>query len=216
MCKRHFLSVGFLLCVVVAGPVLAEPVEFTFQGTIDLVLGTFNPPFDSVAAGDEYTFQFVFESTTPDSEGAPTLGVYLDPIQSFVITIGGASMTDTPDVSYIAVDDETVPGLEFYEVGIGVLTFVFGGQSGLPTGTLSSDALPTTFELGDLSSFQFSVFDVMTEGSAIGSLTSFSDGDENGNGDEIPAASTWGLSVLGLLLLVGAKISFGRGRAAAA
>ncbi len=210
MCKKHSLTAGFLFCVVVVSPALAEPVEFTFQGTIDAALGAFSPPFNAIATGDQYTFRFVFESTTPDSEASPTLGIYYDPIQSFEITIGTASMTDTPDISIIAIDDETVPGQEFYEVGVGKLTFIFGGQTGLPVGTLSSDALPTTFDIDDLTGFQFSVFDVMTEGSAVGSLTFFSDGNGNGNGDpdDIPAASTWGLLALGLLLLVGARVSF--------
>ncbi len=218
MCKRRFLSLGFLSAILACAPAAAEIVEFTFEGSIQFVVGNFSAPLNGLAAGHTYEFKVAFDSNTVDQDASPTLGQYFDPVQTYEITTNTAALAGVPSLSFMAVDDETVPGQESFEVGIGVIAFILGGQVGLPAGTLSSDALPTTLELSDLSGFQFTVFDTLTEASAIGNLTAFSDGSEevppggtSGEGPQpAPAVSSWAMIILTVLLSAGIAIRFGK------
>lgn len=166
------VGVGLLLAYAV--PASADLTGLTFEGTIDVTLGRFSAPFASIASGDSYTFTYMFESATADSDPSRALGAYFGAIQGFEVSIGATSVMGTPTSDFIAVDDESSPGIESYEASVATDAFVFTVEMDLQAGTLSSDALPTAFAPGAISAFQFTLFDPLTEGSALGKLTSFS------------------------------------------
>lgn len=154
-------SVG--LSIVPAAPASAVPVTFTFQGATTAggvdAFQIFGP--EEIPAGQPFTFSYTFESTTPDSDADPEFGQYVGAVSSFIFTMGGQTLTLTPNIHNeitVANVDQLGEDLEEYGLQIGealiedgiVTGFAVLFSTGLVGGVnaFESDALPTT--LSDL------------------------------------------------------------------
>lgn len=83
----------------------AGPITFTFSGTIDGV--EFDNPIPEFGVGNGFTLVITFESTTVDSNGSATTGVY-DAITDIQLTIGTYTATAGSGVITVFNDDSAV------------------------------------------------------------------------------------------------------------
>jgi hypothetical protein len=101
-----------------APPAAAEPVTFTFGGTVTRLEIDPNspgppPPWDSIAPSDPWSMAFTFESTTPNTSPLPTEGTYLGAMTSFTFMIGDEFVSTAPEETGIGVLDSVEPGDQY-------------------------------------------------------------------------------------------------------
>ncbi len=77
-----------VLCLaVLASSALAEPITFRFEGTVTSNHIT-RAPWNAAVVGDPAFIEYTFESSTPDSDGTPDEGTYLDAVRYFTVGVG--------------------------------------------------------------------------------------------------------------------------------
>lgn len=138
--SRMFLAV--VVIAMLAGPVLAEPVAFSFRGTINNLNGVLAAPFQATALNDPFEFNYVFESTKPDTRSEPSIGEYEAITGNFRVKIGSAeaSWVARPPNNKIYV----YPDNERYVANLQVTSiFVLAVAEFAPDGIVN-DSLPRT------------------------------------------------------------------------
>jgi hypothetical protein len=135
-----------------ASPALADELVFRFAGTINLVEG--NAP---VEVGATFTFEYRFDSETPDKDPDPTFGRYTGAILDADVDLGGVFQFESAPGDILVLNDP---------VGD-----IYSGQVVGPTGSatvllfdplamaLASDELPETLALESffVRAFRFAV-----------------------------------------------------------
>ena len=97
----------FLLVAVSAS---AEPITYTFRGTIDFAGGSvWNP-------GDQVSGSYRFESTTPRAIPADGIGVTYDAITSFIAGIGSHQISGSSGTISVHLDEPALGGESGYDV----------------------------------------------------------------------------------------------------
>jgi hypothetical protein len=156
-----------LVCLLAAGPSEASPVTLNFAGQFGSQSGLSEYAFADAVISGFYTY----ESTTPDSDGAPTVGSYIDTI----IQVGGTVSWSGGSFSFlfgstdgnITIRDNHPAGPnfeDFYEMRAGggdgvfdndlllynLVAFNFNMRTvtGAPAGNITSTALlaPSLFD----------------------------------------------------------------------
>jgi hypothetical protein len=162
--------VPVLAIACLAGAARADLVRFTFSGTFDTVSGPVQAP---VQVGQPFTFTYVFDTSTPDSDPAPNFGLYAGAIVSASVTSGSFQFSASPgDISVLnngfAGDTYTArieDAIRFAQVGLTDFQFGAFNDDHLPADlpfadfdirrfTLHGDVGPTFWEAqGEITSF---------------------------------------------------------------
>jgi hypothetical protein len=129
----------------------SELITFEFRGAIEERDGPLPAPFQDVAVGDPFSLSYSFDPDTPDLNPDDTSqGWYAT--TGYELTAGGASQSGVTDIdaSIFLYLDEQRHATVFYDEGLtiaGILDF--------EPGTFSTDALPSTLNLGLLTDALF-------------------------------------------------------------
>ena len=161
--KRSGLIVVVMCIAVSTGSAEAELIEFEFGGSVTYVgwndIGLdVEPPWNQVQVEDVWSMSYVFESTTPDGIlGDATVGSYLYTVQSYDLSVGSATVSDSSDsvVGHIDVFNIFFAQIDFYEVSIDILNgeAEWSLQLNDPTGSAwNTDKLPLCGDI-DLDNF---------------------------------------------------------------
>jgi hypothetical protein len=177
---RCATTIAALLCVTTqAGADTITSV--TVQGTItsvDNLQGLLPQEFQSIAVGDSFSVNYLFQNVVPDSNPLPAAGSYLgETIYSMSVTVGSQTFSipvgtggGTDDMGLFVLDDFTQSGtlvdqLAYQRVGCNVfdVTFMdcYSGllllrETGLsPTALSSTDPVPAPLNFLDFSSRRF-------------------------------------------------------------
>ncbi len=98
-----------------AGPVLAAPVTFEFQGVVTQVVFPFELD-GSVSVGTPFTGSYTYDPLAPNTSSDPAIAIY--PASGFRVTVGNyefRSFASNPDVIIFLTNDPDVFGINSYE-----------------------------------------------------------------------------------------------------
>jgi hypothetical protein len=162
-------ATALLLAACTASPALASIVTFRFDGIV--TTGAFTSGrWAGADAGDSFAVQFTFDTDSPDSDPAPTLGDYRTAISTYTIIAGTAF--ETGPGGTIEVRNDTLDG---YRVRLELEGDFFAEINlvSLDDGPFADDALPIDMTITDWATRQFSILPNDGPGSVVGTITSF-------------------------------------------
>jgi hypothetical protein len=92
-------SIVLMLLGALVAPAQGAPITFEFEAQVRFVIDNGNLLGGTIAAGDVFTGRFVFDSSTPDSNGDPTVGDYpgVAPPSGISMTVGGHTFETDPN-----------------------------------------------------------------------------------------------------------------------
>lgn len=150
MVHRHRFIIGaFLLSILPAfsKQASAAMMRWEFDGVINHVYDPDGFFGGDILEGDLVTGQYIFDSTTPDSKpGDPLQGLYISPLASFSLTLGGQTFATIGTNCQIYVLDGTVDAFQlsggFFDTN-GLREILMGLALSSNNNTiLNSDSLP--------------------------------------------------------------------------
>ena len=161
------MSLVLVVCAAIAVPALAEPITFTFDGTISTVNGALLAPFQDTQVGDLYELTYVFESLTPDVEPDPTIGTY-HALSEFTVEIDGA--TQTWAVAFPTDMINVFPATNRYAANPGSLPVSALVIADFAPGKLPDDSLPLTLPWDTVT---YTAFGFFNGGTAEGTISNW-------------------------------------------
>ena len=74
---------------------LTETISFSYSGIVGQVLNSPPAPFSDVQVGDPFQVDYALDVSTPDFDGVEGIGTFSGAVETYTVTIGGASATTT-------------------------------------------------------------------------------------------------------------------------
>lgn len=191
MHARAMSALTLIAAGALAPAATAEIIRFTFTGTITSLGSGITPP-EGIVLGAAYTYQYDFDSTVADTDGAPNFGHY-PAVLSGLIQVGVFSRTEGAG-EITALDNgfagDTYTGRSNHPLG-----FTQVGLTDFQRGAFFNDSLPTDLLFDAFDSRILTIHGDQGPASweVTGSVTSFSR-------EVVPAPGALVLAALGTLL----------------
>lgn len=144
-----FALIAAVSCVSLAR---ADLIRITARGHVESIEGPLPAP-PEVFIGAPYLFTYVFETTTPDAEPDPQVGMYAGAVRSARFDINGYRF-DTA-AGAVNILNNGFAGDTYQGAAITPLHYAALNLSDFGGGVFSSDALPVTLDLRDFDAASF-------------------------------------------------------------